>query len=61
MRSYDYAHRRGVRPLSWQDFAEMTARLAEELGALRVEAIVGIARAGLFPATAAAGDGAGER
>lgn len=54
MRSYDYAHRRGVRPLSWQDFAEMTARLAEALSALPVEAVVGIARAGLFPATAVA-------
>jgi hypoxanthine phosphoribosyltransferase len=55
MRSYDYAHRRGVRPLSWDDVAALSARLAEQLEPAGVEVIVGIARAGLIPATLVAG------
>ncbi|RPI31493.1 MAG: phosphoribosyltransferase [Chloroflexota bacterium] len=54
MRSYDYVHRKGVRELTWDDFAHMSAQLAEQLDGAGVEAIVGIARAGLFPATAVA-------
>jgi hypoxanthine phosphoribosyltransferase len=54
MHSYDYAHRQGVREISWEEFAALSARLAEELAEAGVEAIVGIARAGLFPATAVA-------
>lgn len=54
MYSYDYVHRRGVREISWEEFAALSARLAEELAEAGVEAIVGIARAGLFPATAVA-------
>ncbi|MHB0878339.1 MAG: phosphoribosyltransferase [Anaerolineae bacterium] len=53
-RSYDYANRDGVRWLSWPEFAAMAAVLAERLQPLGVEAVVGIARAGLFPATAVA-------
>lgn len=54
MQSYDYAHRQGVRAISWDEFAALSARLAEELEQAGVEVIVGIARAGLFPATAVA-------
>ena len=54
MKSYDYAHRAGVRALSWDDFASLAARLAEQLAAFQPQAIVGVARAGLFPATAVA-------
>jgi adenine/guanine phosphoribosyltransferase-like PRPP-binding protein len=54
MKSYDYAHRSGVRPLSWEDFAGLAARLAEQLAVYQPQAIVGVARAGLFPATAVA-------
>lgn len=54
MPSYDYAHRSGVRPISWQEFATLSARLAEGVEKAGVEVIVGIARAGLFPATALA-------
>lgn len=54
MKSYDYENRAGIRWVSWEDFAEMSARLTEELSAIGVDAIVGIARAGLFPATAVA-------
>lgn len=54
MTSYDYATRKGVRPISWAEFAAMTARLAESLAREGIEAVVGIARGGLFPATAVA-------
>ncbi len=54
MRSYDYAHRSGVRPLSWEDFAHLAARLAERLAVDQPQVVVGVARAGLFPATAVA-------
>lgn len=54
MKSYAYAHRSGVRGLTWIDFASLAARLAEQLELFHPQAIVGIARAGLFPATAVA-------
>lgn len=53
-RSYDYAKRKGVRRLSWDDFARLSRELAETLAARRIDTVVGIARAGLFPATAVA-------
>ena len=51
MRPYDYAHRKGVRQLTWDDFASLAAHLAELLEPFHPELILGIARAGLFPAT----------
>ncbi|NPV07679.1 MAG: phosphoribosyltransferase [Anaerolineae bacterium] len=54
MHSYDYAHREGELALTWDEFAALSRRLAEELAALAVDAVVGIARAGLLPATAVA-------
>lgn len=51
MKSYDYAHRSGVRQLTWDDFSFLTARLAEQLEIFQPQLILGIARAGLFPAT----------
>jgi hypoxanthine phosphoribosyltransferase len=54
VQSYDYARRDGVEAISWERFAELTARLTEALASHEVEGIVGIARAGLFPATAVA-------
>ncbi|HBY99467.1 MAG TPA: hypothetical protein DEP84_36940 [Chloroflexi bacterium] len=54
MQSYDYAHRKGVRAISWDEFAALSARLAEDVEMAGVEVIVGIARAGLFPAVALA-------
>jgi hypoxanthine phosphoribosyltransferase len=54
MKPYDYTHRKGVHPLTWDDFAALSASLAERLSAFHPVAIVGIARAGLFPATAVA-------
>jgi hypoxanthine phosphoribosyltransferase len=54
IKPYDYAHRKGVRYISWEDFASLSARLAELLEPTRPEIILGIARAGLFPSTAVA-------
>jgi hypoxanthine phosphoribosyltransferase len=54
MKSYDYAHRQGVRPISWEEFVTLTDQLAEALEQAGVEVIVGIARAGLLPATVVA-------
>jgi uncharacterized protein len=54
MKSYDYAHRQGVRPISWEEFATLVTQLAEALEQAGVEVIVGIARAGLLPATVVA-------
>ncbi|MGI6207470.1 MAG: phosphoribosyltransferase [Anaerolineae bacterium] len=54
MHSYDYAHRQGELALTWDDFVILSRHLAEALAALNVDAIVGVARAGLLPATAVA-------
>jgi hypoxanthine phosphoribosyltransferase len=54
MKSYDYGKRRGVEEISWQRFADLSAKLAEMLHSEELEIILGIARAGLFPATAVA-------
>src|SRR5689334_22815742 len=54
MQSYDYAHRTGVDEISWDRFAQLAAGLAEQLAGCEIDAVVGIARAGLFPATAVA-------
>ena len=48
---YDYARRDGVRLLSWDDFEALGRRLAEVLAARKVDAVLGVARGGLFPAT----------
>src|SRR6185369_1744854 len=52
MQSYDYANRQGIDEISWERFASLAAVLAERL--IGIDAVVGIARAGLFPATAVA-------
>jgi uncharacterized protein len=54
MRSYDYTRRSGVRQISWGEFANLSAHLAELLEPFNPEVIVGIARAGLLPATTVA-------
>jgi hypoxanthine phosphoribosyltransferase len=51
MKSYDYAKRQGIRVLSWDDFATLGGQLAEQLDQAGIDLILGIARAGLFPAT----------
>ena len=54
MKSYDYAHRFGVRQISWDDFGTLARHLAELVEPFRPQYILGVARAGLFPATALA-------
>ncbi|MBM7842995.1 phosphoribosyltransferase [Herpetosiphon giganteus] len=51
MASYDYRIRRGVDPISWQRFEEITRQLAMQIAPWGPELILGIARGGLFPAT----------
>ncbi len=54
MKPYHYAHRFGVRYISWDDFDSLANRLAELLEPYQPQVILGVARAGLFPATAVA-------
>ncbi len=54
MRPYDYARRDGVHEVSWDEFARLARRLTELLEPEGLDAVVGLARAGLFPATAVA-------
>ena len=54
MKSYDYSQRKGVEEISWERFAGLAATLAQRLAVENIEVVVGIARAGLFPATAVA-------
>ena len=55
MQSYDYAHRQGIEDIPWARFSQLSQRLAEAIAARGVDVVVGVARAGLFPATAVAG------
>ncbi len=54
MKSYDYTHRKGVEEISWERFGELSRALAEKLAGKEIDIVIGIARAGLFPATAVA-------
>jgi len=54
MQSYDYAHRQGVDEISWPRFFQLYQRLVEGLAPHEIDLVIGIARAGLFPATAVA-------
>lgn len=54
MQSYDYSQRKGIDEITWERFAQLAKFLAEKLSSAGIEVVVGIARAGLFPATAVA-------
>jgi len=54
MKSYDYVHRKGIEEISWERFGELSRTLTEKLASKQIEIVIGIARAGLFPATAVA-------
>lgn len=54
MKSYDYANRKGVEEISWERFGELSHSLTEQLADKKIDIVIGIARAGLFPATAVA-------
>lgn len=51
---YDYATRSGVQPITWERFGALTRLLVQRLSAEGVDMVVGVARAGLLPATAVA-------
>jgi hypoxanthine phosphoribosyltransferase len=53
-KSYNYTQRKGVRPLSWDWFAAACDSLVESLAFEPIDAVIGIARGGLFPATVVA-------
>ncbi len=54
MQSYDYSNRHGVESITWDRFADLSRDLAERLEACNLDQVVGVARSGLFPATAVA-------
>ena len=54
MKSYDYSQRKGVEEISWQRFSGLAVRLVESLATEEIDVVVGISRAGLFPATVVA-------
>jgi hypoxanthine phosphoribosyltransferase len=54
MQSYNYAHRKGIEELSWSEFGALSRELAERLARQKVDVVIGVARAGLFPAAAVA-------
>ena len=54
MKSYNYAHRKGIEEISWERFGKLSRTLTEQLGDKQIDIVIGIARAGLFPATALA-------
>lgn len=53
-RPYDYSQRKGIEEISWEHFGELSKDLAEQLAGKGIDLVIGIARAGLFPATAVA-------
>jgi len=54
VKSYDYVHRKGTEEISWERFGNLYQAIVEWLGDKQIEIVIGIARAGLFPATAVA-------
>jgi hypoxanthine phosphoribosyltransferase len=54
MKSYDYQHRQGIEEISWERFAALSDQLVEALAPRNIDVVIGIARAGLFPATTVA-------
>jgi hypoxanthine phosphoribosyltransferase len=53
-KSYDYANREGIKRVTWEEFGELSIQLANKIDKFKPDIIIGIARAGLFPATAVA-------
>jgi uncharacterized protein len=51
MKPYDYKHREGRKKITWKTFGNLTRRLSELLAKKNIDIIIGIARAGLLPAT----------
>lgn len=55
MKPYDYKSRKGMRKISWKQFHQMCKKLACKVSQDDFDIIIGIARAGLYPATLVAG------
>jgi hypoxanthine phosphoribosyltransferase len=53
-KSYDYKNREGTKHISWEEFGELSLGLANKIAKYEPHIIIGIARAGLIPATAVA-------
>lgn len=51
MQPYDYSHRVGVEPISWERFEALVRQLAVQIEPDEPQIVLGIARGGLFPAT----------
>ncbi|HSG45077.1 MAG TPA: hypothetical protein VLA72_18165, partial [Anaerolineales bacterium] len=49
--SYDYSTRKGIQPISWEDFHGVCKALALSLAHFRPEVIVPIGRGGYYPGT----------
>ena len=49
MKSYDYAHRKGIEELSWDDIGELSRELAEKLSEWDIDMVIGIARGIIAP------------
>ncbi len=50
-RSYDYENRKGVRPISWEDFHGICKSLARAAARFQPEMILPIGRGGYYPGT----------
>lgn len=48
---YSYESRRGIRPVSWEDFVGISKGLARAVASYEPDIILGIARGGLYAAT----------
>ena len=48
---YDYSHRQGVLPISWEDFHSLCKGLAQAVAPFRPEIILAIGRGGFYPGT----------
>ena len=51
MKSYNYKKREGIKEISWDEFISLSRKLTEKLFNENIDVVVGIARAGLLPAT----------
>ncbi len=47
--AYDYSSRKGIRPISWDDFHGLTKALAAAVAPWRAQIILPVARGGLYP------------
>jgi hypoxanthine phosphoribosyltransferase len=50
-RPYDYSHRKGIRPVSWEDFHGLCKALAAAASRFEPEIILPVGRGGYYPGT----------